>query len=190
MWGFRRCAAAAPRASSERLAIDVGGKMKRVKRSATLVGFAAVVLLGVGALSASAGSDGGESRALTGSWIVMIDRGPAGPLTSLQTYARGGGFVETANAVPNKMRGPGYGSWRRAGHRRYDATELFFRYDPEGNVFLGYLKLRMRIQLSNDGDSFTAVTVAQALDANRNPIGPPRTDSAVGERLDVEPIPG
>jgi hypothetical protein len=164
--------------------------MKRVKRSATLVGFAVAVLLGVGALSASAGSDGGESRALTGTWIVTVDRGPAGPLTALLTFARGGGYVETANAVPNTMRGPGHGSWRRAGHRRYDTTRLFFRYDPECNVFLGYLKLRSRIQLSQDGDSFTSVTVAQALDVNRNPIGPPRTDSAVGERLEVEPIPG
>jgi hypothetical protein len=162
----------------------------RVKRSVALVGFAAAVILGVGALSASASSQRGESHALAGSWIVTIDRGPAGQLKSLQTYARGGGFVETGNAVPNTMRGPGHGSWRRAGHRRYDTTELFFRYDPEGSVFLGYLKLRSRIELSHDGGSFTAVTVAQALDANRNPIGPPRTDSAVGERLEVEPISG
>lgn len=162
----------------------------RAKRSAALVGLAAAVMLAGGALSASASSQRGESNRLPGSWIVTIDRGPAGQLTSLQTYTRGGGFTETGNAVPNKMRGPGHGSWRRAGHRRYDATELFFRYDPEGNIFLGYLKLRSRIELSHDGDSFTAVTVAQALDVNRNPIGPPRTDSAVGERLEVEPISG
>lgn len=160
------------------------------KRSAALVGFAAAVILGAGALSASASSQGGESHALTGSWIVTVDRGPAGQLTALATFARGGGLSATANAVPNTMRGPAHGSWRRAGDRRYDATELFFRYDPEGEVFLGYLKLRSRIEVSHDGDSYTAVVVAQALDANRNPIGPPRTDSAVGERLEVEPIPG
>lgn len=162
------------------------------KRSITFVGLALAVMLASGAVSATAGGHrhGSGSGSLTGSWIVTIDRGPAGPLTSLQTYARGGGFVETANAVPNAMRGPGHGSWSRAGHRHYDTTELFFRYDPSGGAFLGYLQLRSRIELSHNGDSFTAVTMAQALDANRNPIGPPRTDDATGERIDVLPISG
>lgn len=161
------------------------------KRSVAFIALATSLTLAIGVVSATAGGQrGGESHTLTGSWIVTIDRGPAGALTSLHTYARGGGFVETANAVPNAMRGPGHGSWSRAGHRRYDTTELFFRYDASGSAFLGYLQLRSRIELSPDGDSFTAVTMAQALDVNRNPVGPPRTDNATGERIEVLPISG
>jgi hypothetical protein len=152
-------------------------------------GFVAAAMLALGVVSATA-SSGRESHTLTGAWIVTVDRGPAGVLKSLQTYGRGGGFVETSNAVPNTMRGPGHGAWSRAGHRRYDTTQLFFRYDPQTGAFLGYLKLRSRIELNRDGNSFSALTMAQPLDAGGNPIGPPRSDSAVGERVGVEPIPG
>jgi len=156
------------------------------KKSFGLVALVAVLAMGVVSAGASGRHDGRET--LTGTWLVAIDRGPAGPLTSLVTYSRGGGFVETANAVPNTMRGPGHGAWRRTGNRRFAATHLFFRFDAQGGTFLGYLKLRMQIVLSGDGDSYTAVAIAQALDADRNPIGPPRTDSVIGERIEVEPI--
>ncbi len=161
------------------------------RRSMAFVGFAALMTLAfVVSPTASGQGQHRDSHTLAGSWLVTVDRGPAGALKSLQTYARGGGFVETSNAVPNTMRGPGHGAWRRAGHRRYDTTELFFRFDPQTGAFAGYVKLRSRVELSGDGDSFTAVTVAQALDPNGNPIGPPRSDSATGQRQNVEPIAG
>lgn len=158
------------------------------KRSFGLVALALVAVLAMGVVSAGASGRHDSPETLAGTWLVTIDRGPAGPLKALLTYSRGGGFVETANAVPNTMRSPGHGAWRRTGNRRFAATELFFRYDPQGGTFLGYLKLRMQIVLSGGGDSFTAVTIAQALDADRNPIGPPRTDNSTGERIEVEPI--
>ena len=161
------------------------------KRRIALVGFVTALLLATGVVSGAA-NGGGTSHngnTLVGAWLVTIDRGSLGPLKSLQTYARGGVFTETANAVPNTMRGPGHGSWNRAGHRRFDTTQLFFRYDPATGAWTGYVKLRSRIQLDSGGDSLTATTVGQALDTNGNPVGPPRTDSAVGERLDVEPLP-
>lgn len=158
------------------------------KKSFGLVALALVAVLAMGVVSAGASGRHDSPETLAGTWLVTIDRGPAGPLKSLLTYSRGGGFVETANAVPNTMRSPGHGAWRRTGNRRFAATELFFRYDPQGGTFLGYLKLRMQIVLSGGGDSFTAVTIAQALDADRNPIGPPRTDNSTGERIEVEPI--
>ncbi len=158
------------------------------KRSFGLVALALVAVLAMGVVSAGASGRHDSPETLVGTWLVTIDRGPAGPLKALLTYSRGGGFVETANAVPNTMRSPGHGAWRRTGNRRFAATELFFRYDPQGGTFLGYLKLRMQIVLSGGGDSFTAVTIAQALDADRNPIGPPRTDNSTGERIEVEPI--
>ena len=158
------------------------------KRSFGLVALALVAVLAMGVVSAGASGRHDGPETLAGTWLVTIDRGPAGPLKALLTDSRGGGYVETSNAVPNTMRGPGHGVWRRTGNRRFAATGLFFRYDPQGGTFLGYLKLRSQITLSEDGDSYTTVTIAQVLDADRNPIGPPRTDSSTAERIEVEPI--
>jgi hypothetical protein len=150
----------------------------------------ALTIMAAAAVSATAAKKSTKAApTLVGAWLVTVDRGPAGPLNSLQTYARGGVFTETSNLVPGGLRGPGHGAWSRAGDRRYDATELFFRYDPQTGDWVGYVKLRSRIELGAGGDSLTATTVAQALDTNRNPIGPPRTDTAVGERINVEPLP-
>lgn len=159
----------------------------RPKRSVALVVLAVAAMLAVGVVSAGASSRDESRETLAGAWLVTVDRGAAGPLKSLHTYARGGGFVETANAFPPAGRGPGHGAWRRTGDRQFATTELFFRFDPQTGAFLGYLKLRSHVELGHGGDSFTAVTVAQALDANRNPLGPPRTDSATAERIEVEP---
>lgn len=159
------------------------------KRTIALGLAAAFVLVG-GAVAATASGQGvAEPNTLTGTWLVTVDRGPGGPLKSLHTYARSGVFTETSNVVPSGLRGPGHGSWSRAGDHRYDATELFFRFDPGTGNWLGYLKLRSSIELGSDRDSFTATTVGQALDTNGNPVGPPRTDTAVGVRLGVEPLP-
>ena len=160
------------------------------KRSIAL-GLATALVLAGGAVAATGSGKGvDESHTLTGTWLATVDRGPAGPLKSLQTYARSGVFTETSNVVPSGLRGPGHGSWSQADHHSYDTTELFLRYDPGTGNWAGYLKLRSRIQLGRDGDSFTAVVVRQALDTGGNPIGPPSTDSTVGQRIEVEPLPG
>jgi hypothetical protein len=158
-------------------------------KRAIALGLATAIVLAGGVVAATASGQGvGQPQTLTGAWLVTVDRGPLGPLKALQTFARGGVLTETSNAVPSRVRGPGHGAWRRAGNG-YDATELFIRFDPQTGDFVGYVKLRMRIQLDSDGDSFTSVTVAQPLDTDGNPVGPPRTDSSVGVRLDVEPLP-
>jgi len=108
------------------------------KRSIAL-GLATALVLAGGAVAATGSGKGvDESHTLTGTWLATVDRGPAGPLKSLQTYARSGVFTETSNVVPSGLRGPGHGSWSQADHHAYDTTELFLRYDP-GTGKLGRL---------------------------------------------------
>jgi hypothetical protein len=164
----------------------------RRRRWFLLAGVLALATLTIGVVSAAAGGRHDDKhQSLAGSWIVTVDRGPAGPLKSLQTYSRGGGLVETANLEPPTARGPGHGAWTRLGHGRYGATNVFFRFDPQTLRYTGTTKLRMVIELSRDGNSFTAVTVAEFRDANGNllPGSNVRRDASVGERIQVEPLP-
>jgi hypothetical protein len=154
---------------------------------------AAVVLAALAAAGVSAaGGDEGESASLVGSWIVSVDRGPLGPLTSMTTYTEGHGSVETASSGAS-LRTAGLGVWRRVAPRRYEATSTFFRIDPAaGGAFVGTVKLRMAIELDRDGNSYTGVAVPELRDANGNllPGSNTRRDQISGTRMLVEPIPG
>lgn len=151
--------------------------------------------MATGVVSATAGGKAAAhgSNTLVGSWMVAVDRGPAlPPLKSLQTFARGGGIVETSNGGA-LVRSPGHGAWERIGNRRYATTIVFFRYDPAQNgAFVGTVKLRRELELDRDGNSFTGVSVAELRDANGNllPGSNTRRDNETADRITVEPIPG
>ena len=146
-----------------------------------------------GAISASAGKSEVQrgSKALVGSWMVDINRGPGLPaLKSLQTYTGGHGIVENANGGAT-VRSASHGAWKRIGPRRYAATMVFFRYDPGTGAYAGTVKLRRQIEVAPDGQSFTGVSVAELRDPAGNllPGSNTRRDIERGERIDVEPVP-
>lgn len=159
--------------------------------------FCAVALMvvattAVGAISASADRSAGATRStkLVGSWMVSVDRGPGMPaLKSLQTYTGSRNVVETANGGAT-ARSASHGAWQRLGGRTYATTVVFFRYDPATGAYAGTVKLRHTISVSQDGQSFTGVSVPEFRDPAGNllPGSNSRQDAVRGERINVEPI--
>ena len=157
------------------------------------VGLLAVSTAAVGAISASADRSPGATKStkLVGSWMVSVDRGPTLPaLKSLQTYTGSRNVIEIANGGAG-ARSPAHGAWQRLGGRSYASTAIFFRYDPATGAYLGTVKLRHTLRLSQDGQSFTGVAVGELRDPAGNllPGSNVRRDAVSGERINVERIP-
>ena len=137
------------------------------------------------------GAPGAEAAAdpIVGSWTVTVTRPGLPTLTSLQTYTKGRGVVESASG--GTARSTSHGAWRRIARHRYAVTMVFFRYDPASGAYLGTVKLRRVLQFARDNQSFTGVSVAEL----RNPAGDllpgsnARRDTEAGVRIAVEPIP-
>lgn len=163
---------------------------RRFRTACGAIALIALMATGAGAISASAGTKAGANQ-LSGSWMVSVDRGPSLPaLKSLQTYTHGGELIEISNAGAT-ARSTAHGAWRRVAGRTYATTAIFFRYDPAGGAYLGTVKIRQRLELARDGQSFSAVAVAELRDPSGNllPGSNIRRDAASGTRIDVEPIP-
>jgi hypothetical protein len=164
--------------------------LRRRRTSLAALGLIVTAVIGITAMSASAGGQGGENQ-LVGSWMVSVDRGPALPaLKSLQTYTKGHGVVEISNGGAT-ARSAAHGAWERSGARTYGTTVVFFRYDPGSGAHLGTVKIRHSLELSHDGQSFTGVAVAELRDPSGNllPGSNMRRDAVTAERINVEPIP-
>ncbi|MCA1699683.1 MAG: hypothetical protein LC790_12590 [Actinobacteria bacterium] len=162
----------------------------RLRTSLGAIALIVLTTMGIGTISASAGSQDGENQ-LVGSWMVSVDRGPALPaLKSLQTYTKGRGVIEISNGG-TAVRSPAHGAWERTGGRTYGTTVVFFRYDPSNGAYIGTLKIRHSLELAPDGQSFTGVAVGELRDTAGNllPGSNTRRDAIVAERINVEPIP-
>lgn len=138
------------------------------------------------------GAPGAEAAGppIVGSWTVTVNRPGLPALTSLQTYTKGRGVVETANSAI-AARSTSHGAWRRIAAHRYGVTMVFFRYDPASGAYLGTVKLRRVLQFARDDQSFTGVSVAELRDPAGNllPGSNARRDTETGVRIAVEPIP-
>ncbi len=138
------------------------------------------------------GAPGVEAAAdpIVGSWTVTVNRTGQPTLTSLQTYTKGRGIVESASAG-TAGRSTAHGAWRRVAAHRYEATMVFFRYDPATGAYLGTVKLRRVLEFAPDDQSFTGVAVAELRDPDGNllPGSNLRQDTETGTRINVEQIP-
>jgi hypothetical protein len=81
-----------------------------------------------------------------------------------------------------------YGSWERIKGRLYAATGIHFRFDPQTGAYLGTRKVDRTIELSQDGQSFSAIARATTYDANGNVLGVGTATSA-GTRISIDRIP-
>jgi hypothetical protein len=134
-----------------------------------------------------------SSNSVEGSWIVTVTRvnpPPNVPPTfkSLMTFDAGGGMTETSN-TGTMLRGPAHGSWERVEGRLYATTMLFFRFNPQAGAFLGTQKVSRTMRLSQDGQTFEAVSLGAQYDPNGALIVGGLRATETAERIDVERIP-
>lgn len=89
--------------------------------------------------------------------------------SAMFTFARGGTLQEFGTQGPPAMRGPGHGVWSYQSRRQYTTGFQFFRFNADG-TYAGKQIVRQQIQLSRDGNSYTASATAQVFDVNGNVI--------------------
>jgi hypothetical protein len=149
-----------------------------------VLAFAAIAAGAVGSAGAKSENAGNQ---LEGTWVVTVNRpAPLSAITSLQVYTSDGSVIESAN--DSGARSPSYGSWERVKARTYAASSVFFRFDPQTGVQVATHKLDRTIQVSNDGQTFTAIAHAVVYDMSGNVIADLRVPST-GERMPVDRIP-
>jgi hypothetical protein len=160
--------------------------MSRKAWIAAIVLIAVAALTTTGAISASAADDDSSANELVGSWQLNVNRGPVlPPVRGLTTYTRGGSLIGTANTV---VRGPAHGTWEHVSGRLYADTHIFFRFDASGTS-IGTQKIKENVQLSQDGDSYTAVAISDLFDPNGNLVTGGLRATITATRIKVERIP-
>ena len=79
------------------------------------------------------------------------------------------------------------GSWGRVRGRLYASSGSFFRFNPETGAHVGFYRINRTIRLSDDGQSFKAISRVQILDLAGNVVTS-ILSPASGERMRVERI--
>jgi hypothetical protein len=157
----------------------------RRKTFIAAIGLIAVALAATGAISASAANDDSSANHLVGSWQLTVDRGPTlPPVKGLTTYTSDGTLIGTGNTV---LRGPAHGVWEHVSGRTYADTHIFFRFDSTGTL-LGFQKIRETVELTQDGDSYTAVAISDQFDPSGNLTASGLRATITATRIKVEPI--
>jgi hypothetical protein len=138
-------------------------------RTILLTIVAALVVTATTALpGAVAGTDHKSANQLIGTWTATVVRpAPLPPVTSLQMYAPRGVFAESGNDA--FTRSPQYGVWERIGGRSYAATGVFHRFNAQGE-YIGSQKISRKIELAEDGETFTGVARVTVLDTAGNTL--------------------
>lgn len=116
-----------------------------------------------------------NARRLEGSWNHQGTRlncstgATLGTFQALFTFNRGGTFWESGTQISPALRSSSHGIWSYSFNRRYTTAFQFFRFNSDGTL-AGRQIVRQQIQLSNDGNSYSATATAQVLDAAGNVI--------------------
>ena len=95
-----------------------------------------------------------------GSWLYTVtvtsSSGPPTTVLGLETYAAGGGYVETDqfSFMHASLATPGHGSWKNTGKRTFLLTFLNLTHDAVGTP-QGTFKVRQVATLSEDGNAYS-----------------------------------
>ena len=110
-----------------------------------------------------------------GSWLYTVtvtsSSGPPTTVLGLETYAAGGGYVETDqfSFMHSSLATPGHGSWKSTGDRTFLLTYLTLGYDTQGTP-QGTSKIRQVATLNQAGDSYSGSGNFDVYDVNGNVI--------------------
>jgi hypothetical protein len=116
-----------------------------------------------------------NNRKLAGSWNHTGARlncqtgATIGTFSAMFTFTRGGTFWESGTQISPALRSPSHGVWSYESRRSYNTAFQFFRFNADGTL-AGRQIVRQQIELSRDGNSYTATATAQVLDVNGNVI--------------------
>jgi hypothetical protein len=161
--------------------------------AAALATAAVAVIASAGAISSALGDDGlpGDHglgpHKIVGTWEATVNRGPTlPPVKSLHTFTSGGSIIESGS--DSLFRSPAYGVWQYVGDRTYATTQVFHRFSPTG-LYLGTQRINGNRRLSLDGDSYTAVALAELRDADGNLIASLPPVAVTATRMQVQRIP-
>ncbi|HMJ07705.1 MAG TPA: hypothetical protein VK468_01790 [Pyrinomonadaceae bacterium] len=116
-----------------------------------------------------------NARRLEGSWNHQGIRlncqtgAVLGTFPAMFTFSRGGTFWEAGSQISPALRSPSHGIWSYESGRLYITSFQFFRFNADGTL-AGRQIIRQQVQLSRDGNSYTASATAQVLDVNGNVI--------------------
>ncbi len=125
-----------------------------------------------------------RENCLLGSFSEIVQTANGMTLRALATFSPGGGLVETntAQGAPVTV----HASWA-ASKDHQDQFDLTFITFPLVPGTFAIAKTRETVTLSDSGDSFTAVFVVEAMDANGNVVAA-LPGTATGKRIVVEPL--
>src|SRR5215213_6322987 len=116
-----------------------------------------------------------NTRKLEGSWNHTGTRlncqtgAVIGTFSAMFTFNRGGTFWESGTQISPALRSASHGVWSYESRGRYTTAFQFFRFNADG-TFAGRQIVRQHIEMSADGNSYTATATAQVLDVNGNVI--------------------
>jgi hypothetical protein len=94
------------------------------------------------------------------------------PFVSLITFTRSGSIIEQSNSL--FLRSIGQGTWQHTGGQSYTSTVTFFRFGFNPSAanpfpFIGTVRITKQIELSLDGNEYTATTQAQFTPVSGSP---------------------
>jgi hypothetical protein len=114
----------------------------KIKRRQLLKGAGALSALGalaaLGSPTAAFAKNTNAGQGPEGSWLYTVtvtsSSGPPSTVLGLETYAAGGGYVETDqfSFMHSSLATPGHGSWKSTGERTFLLTYLTLSYDTQG----------------------------------------------------------
>jgi hypothetical protein len=121
-----------------------------------------------------ADTDGRGSRAIEGTWNVVVTirncetGAPVATFKAMNMFIQGGSVIDT-NAAPTSTRGPGLGSWEFVGDHDFRSTLRFYIYNADGS-FAGVRRLAQNYSMAPDNNSWESTVAITVFDAAGNMI--------------------
>jgi hypothetical protein len=122
---------------------------------------------------------------LVGTWLADTDPENPGNAPALFLFFADGGYLEYD---PEEGGDVGAGRWQATGDLTADLTLLFLSLDDEG-AYEGTFKIRARIEVAEDGQTFTAEYTGEfTLGSSPSGSGEYGPGAVTAERISVEPM--
>ena len=148
----------------------------KTKRRQLLKGAGALSALGaLAALESPFAQNTNAGQGPEGSWLYTVtvksSSGPPSTVLGLETYAAGGGYVETDqfSFMHASLATPGHGSWKSTGERTFLLTYLTLSYDTQGTP-QGTSKIRQVATLNQAGTTYSGSGNFDVYDVHGNVI--------------------